>query len=161
MSDLIDSSGKMSGEKWHDKEKELKASYVMVYNSFGELYIVEIASSDKKFYQKYGLSAASVVNNGESPEDAAKRALKVELGIVDEPKVIGNELFDVNGVKKIGYFFVIEYNGKIILNQDNIVKGEFVAKEMVENMLTLDPDIYTPSFLVFWNKYKDILQREI
>ncbi|MBI4895224.1 MAG: hypothetical protein HY831_01895 [Candidatus Aenigmarchaeota archaeon] len=162
--DILDENGFSIGVKskeYIDSTKDnIPVVYVVVYNSFCEVFLVELSGEDDKknlFYQKYSISSSEVLNRGEKPEDAAKKALLRNLSISATPQFLGESFFTFNKSKRLGYFFALKYDGEIEINLDVAEKGEFVAREMVDNMFLQDPDLYTPSFVEFWNKFSDKL----
>jgi|GEM_PF-5818285 len=162
--DILDENGFAIGVKskeYIDKVKDnLPVVYVIVYNSLGEVLIVELPGEDDKknmFYQKYSLSAATLLMHDEDPKDGAKRALIKDFNIHSNPIFLDKSFFSFNNTKRMGYFFALKYDEEVEVNFDSAQKGEFVSREMIENMILQDPDIYTPSFLEFWNKFNDKL----
>lgn len=135
--------------------------YVVLYNSFGEIFIVELPGEDDRknlYYQKYSVSASEILNYKELPTNVAKKVLSRDFNILLLPKFLGQSTFSFNDSKRIGYFFALKYDDEFSVNLDSAQKGEFVGREMIDNMILQDPDIYTPSFLEFWNKFSDKLE---
>lgn len=163
--EIIDEKGGFIGTKKReeiDKKKDIfKTVYIVVYNSIGEIYVVELTGPDSKnsFYQKYSVSASGIVRHGETAEEAAERTLKRELNIDNvDLDFLGKDFIIFNDKKSFANFFCLKYDSDIEPNPEDVEKGEFVSKEMIENMIYLDRDIYTPSFLEFWNRFRDKLK---
>ncbi len=125
--------------------------YVAVYNSSGEIFIVELPEPDprKQYFQKYSLSAYGSCNK-DNIEDFSRTILAEQLNIDEKPVFLGN-IEDV-------YFFCLKQDGNLKVYSKYAEKGQWVPPEVIENMMLQDPDIFTPSFLVFWNNFRDRLE---
>ena len=62
-----------------------RATYILVFNSAGELFVQKRADSKDIYPGHYDVAAGGVVMAGESYESAAMRELEEELGIRDTP----------------------------------------------------------------------------
>lgn len=140
-------------------EGYLRVVYIVVYNSSKEVFIVELKSDDpkKQYYQKYSVSAAGLVRSKEKIDQAAKRTLEKELGIDGELVFLGDFTIDNPSFRRFANFYCIKYDGDIDVNKDDVEKGEFVSEEMIENMVYMDKDLFTPVFLEFWERFRNDL----
>ena len=111
-----------------------RCTYVLVFNSRGELYIQKRARA-KDVLPGYYEVAGGVVLAGESYEAGAARELAEELGITD---VLLTRLFDFyfadEQARIWGRAFSCAYDGEIVLQEEEVESGAFMR---VENVLRL------------------------
>lgn len=101
-----------------------RATYVMVFNAGGNIFIAKRAA-DKDFYPgAYDLCAGGVVRPGESYLQSARRELAEELGIARAPL---KRLFDFygeyGGSRIWGRAYVCRYDGPLVLQKEEISSG--------------------------------------
>lgn len=95
MIDVVDESGKvidtMSLEETEHLNHLIQNVIVFIFNSKGEVWIQKRPMNKKHFPGLWDVSACGAVSSGESPNNAAKRETKEEMGI--SPKLKFAESF--------------------------------------------------------------------
>lgn len=86
-----------------DKAKDIvKTIYVLAFDPGGRVYLSVIPRNGDFLWQgTWGTSCAGILRHGEDPYFGAARTMERELGIVEETQFIGEQLCDLNGVKRI------------------------------------------------------------
>ena|SRR3972149_6149123 len=151
--DLYDESGKIVGQKSRESvdplKDILKTVNVIVLNSKKELYMTKPAHS--LWPGKWASSAAGIVRQDQSGDDAAMRTVKKELGIVLKLISLGESFYDFDGIK----FWMSTYYGTttmpVVPNPRDVAQGKWMSVDVVERILS---DCY-PTFQVSFKKLKD------
>lgn len=103
--------------------------------------VFAIKANDSLWENKTGASCATLIRYEESPESAAQRVLEKELGLKGNPKFVGKEFHNFEGVKRFLYIFEFQTDKQPIINEEDIRKGEFIsitkARELIESGETM------------------------
>jgi isopentenyldiphosphate isomerase len=133
-----------------------RATYVLVFNSRGELYVQKRAASKDIFPSCYDVAAGGVVLSEESYEDGAVRELEEELGIKG---VSLARLFDFSyqdkDVRVWGAAFSCVYDGELVLQEEEIESGAFVPVDEVFRRAESEP--FTPDGLYVLRRYGEMV----
>jgi isopentenyldiphosphate isomerase len=133
-----------------------RATYVLVFNSRGELYVQKRAASKDIFPSCYDVAAGGVVLSEESYEDGAVRELEEELGIKG---VSLARLFDFSyqdkDVRVWGAAFSCVYDGELMLQEEEIESGAFVPVDEVFRRAESEP--FTPDGLYVLRRYGEMV----
>lgn len=110
-----------------------RASYILVFNTQGELFIQK-RSQTKDIYPGYwDLAAGGVVLEGESYEESAKRELREELGISGvKLRPLFDQYFEDAGNRVWGRIFACTSNGPFTLQEEEIDYGQFISLGEIE-----------------------------
>lgn len=140
--------------RWKMRAERLshRASYVLVFNSHGELYVQKRTSTKDVFAGYYDVAAGGVVVEGESYEEAAAREINEELGIREVPFM---RLFDFyyedKHIRVWGEAFSCLYDGKMALQKDEVESGAFLKIKEVLRMI--ESELFTPDGLYVLRRY--------
>jgi isopentenyldiphosphate isomerase len=133
-----------------------RATYILVFNSQGELYVQKRTQSKDVFPGYYDVAAGGVILAGESYEEGALRELEEELGIRGVPL---SRLFDFSyndeAVKVWGAVFSCVYDGEMALQQEEVESGAFLAADEVFRLAATEP--FTPDGLYVLRRYGEII----
>ncbi len=104
-----------------------RASYILVFNSDGELFIQK-RTKNKDIYPGYwDLAAGGVVLAGESYEESAQRELREELGLLNSKlSFLFDQYYEDNDNKVWGRIFSCTSNGPFTLQAEEIDYGQFI-----------------------------------
>ena len=135
-----------------------RATYVMVFNPRGELYVHKRTPIKDVFPGYYDVAAGGVVLEGESYEEGAIRELSEELGICG---VSLRRLFDFSyqdeHIRVWGAAFFCVYDGEMVLQKEEVDSGAFLNVEEVLRLTESEP--FTPDGVYVLRRYlttKDI-----
>jgi 8-oxo-dGTP pyrophosphatase MutT (NUDIX family) len=120
-----------------------RSTYILVFNSRGELFIQKRTMTKDVFPGYLDPAAGGVVLQGESYEEGAIRELEEELGIRGVPLTRQFEFhYADSGVQVWGAVFTCLYDSPMVLQEEEIESGFFLAPERVlERSAT---ELYTP-----------------
>lgn len=132
-----------------------RATYILVFNSRGELYVQKRTQSKDVFPGYYDVAAGGVILAGESYEEGALRELEEELGIRGVPLT---RLFDFSykdeAVKVWGAVFACAYEGEMALQQEEVESGAFLAVDEVFRLAATEA--FTPDGLYVLRRYGEM-----
>jgi isopentenyldiphosphate isomerase len=133
-----------------------RATYVLVFNSRGDLYVQKRTQSKDVFAGYYDVAAGGVILAGESYEEGAVRELEEELGIRGVPLI---RLFDFSykdeAVKVWGAVFSCVYDGEVVLQQEEVESGAFLAVDEVFRLAATER--FTPDGLYVLRRYGEMV----
>ena len=129
-----------------------RATYILVFNSRGELYVQKRTHTKDVFPGCYDVTAGGVVLTGESYEEKAVRELDEELGIRGVPLT---QLFDFyyedEHIRVWGETFSCLYDGKLLLQEEEVESGAFMK---IEEVLRLaKSEAFTPDGIYVLRRY--------
>ena len=129
-----------------------RASYILVFNSKGELYIQKRTVS-KDIYPGYlDVAAGGVVLAGESYEEAARRELEEELGIRQTLLVPHFTFFSREKDNRVwGRVFSCTHDGSLTLQETEVESGFFARPEAVLALSRKKP--FTPDGLYVLQRF--------
>ncbi|MBW1981168.1 MAG: NUDIX hydrolase YfcD [Deltaproteobacteria bacterium] len=141
-------------ERWKMRQQKLwhRATYVLVFNSRGDLFVQKRSSTKDVFPGYYDVVAGGVVLAGEGYHESAYRELEEELGIQGVPL---ERLFlfpyEDQYVKVWGAAFRCEYDGEVRIQREEIASGKFLSMTHVRDLLA--SAAFTPDGLYVLNRY--------
>ena len=121
-----------------------RATYILVFNRRGELFVQRRTLSKDIYPGFYDLAAGGVVQAGESYEESARRELWEELGIRARLKPLGERYFADQGNRVWGEVFICRHEGPFTLQTEEVADGEFMA---VSDILGAQDKAFTPDGL--------------
>ncbi len=134
-----------------------RASYVLVFNSRGELFLQKRTMTKDVYPGFYDIAAGGVVLAGESYEESARRELEEELGIADVDITHHFDFFyeDIKGGKPHnrvwGSVWSCTYDGEMKLQEEEVESGQFVDTDTLFSMA--ENENFTPDGIVVMNRF--------
>ena len=129
-----------------------RATYIMVFNSEGELYVQKRTQTKDVFPGYYDVAAGGVVLAGESYEEGARRELAEELGIRGTPLAMLFDFFYENEYIRLwGRAFSCVHDGNLVLQKEEIESGRFMKVDEVLRLAATEP--FTPDCLYVLQRY--------
>ena len=124
-----------------------RASYILVFNTAGELFIQKRSRSKDIYPGYWDLAAGGVVLAGESYEESAKRELREELGISGvKLRPLFDQYYEDAGNRVWGRIFACTSNGPFILQEEEIDYGRFIGLGEIAQLNEVEP--VTPDGMV-------------
>jgi isopentenyldiphosphate isomerase len=129
-----------------------RSTYILVFNSRGELYVQKRTMTKDIFPGYYDTAAGGVVLAGESYAEGAARELAEEMGIRDIPLRWLFEFYFVDAHTRVwGGVFSCVYDGEIVLQEDEVESGTFLP---ISDILRLaQTESFTPDGMYVLSRY--------
>ncbi len=129
-----------------------RSTYVLVFNSRGELYVQKRSRTKDVFAGFYDPAAGGVVLAGEGYEEGARRELEEEMGIRGVPLTpLFDFYFEDEKSRVWGRAFSCVYDGKVVLQEEEVESGAFMKVEEVLRLAEKEP--FTPDGLYVLRRY--------
>ncbi|MBM3223921.1 MAG: NUDIX hydrolase YfcD [Candidatus Tectomicrobia bacterium] len=129
-----------------------RSTYILVFNTAGELYVQKRTMSKDVFPGYYDPAAGGVVLAGESYEESAQRELFEEMGIRGVPLTPHFTFYFTDTHTRVwGRVFSCVYDGPLVLQEEEVESGEFVPP--AEILRRADAEPYTPDGLYVLQRY--------
>jgi isopentenyldiphosphate isomerase len=131
-----------------------RATYILVFNSKGELYVQKRTLNKDVYPGYYDVAAGGVVLAGETYEEGARRELAEELGISGTPlKALFNFYHEDEHIRLWGEAFSCVYDGELVLQAEEIANGKFMQIDEVLRLAELE--LFTPDCLYVLQRHLD------
>lgn len=155
---LVDPDGNVigsitRGEAHNGSMKLHPVVHLHVLNDKGELYLQKRPNWKDIQPDKWDTACGGHIDYGETVEEALRREVKEELGIVDyNPQLIMRYVFQSHVEREYVNVFVTTFDGIIHPNKDELADGRFwTSNEIQANM---GHGVFTPNFE---SEYKKVL----
>jgi 8-oxo-dGTP pyrophosphatase MutT (NUDIX family) len=129
-----------------------RSTYILVFNSRGELYVQKRTLTKDVFPGYYDVAAGGVVLAGETYEQGAARELEEEMGICTVPLT---RLFDFyfadDHTRLWGCAFTCVYDGTVILQEEEVESGAFATLHDIQRRAETEP--FTPDGMYVLRRY--------
>jgi isopentenyldiphosphate isomerase len=129
-----------------------RSTYILVFNSQGELYVQKRTLIKDVFPGYFDVAAGGVVLAGETYEQGAERELEEEMGICGMPL---NRLFDFyfedDHTRLWGCAFSCVYDGMVVLQEEEVESGAFVSVSDILRRAETEP--FTPDGMYVLRRY--------
>ena len=147
---LVDEEGTVVGSatrgECHSGSKLLHpVVHLHVFNSRGEVYLQR--RPDWKDIQpgKWDTAVGGHIDYGENPDDALRREVREELGIVDfTPVSMGKYVFESKKERELVYVHRTVYDGTISPSADELAGGRFWTIDEIR--AAIGKEVFTPNF---------------
>lgn len=126
-----------------------RASYILVFNSQGHIFVQKRTASKDLYPGYYDIAAGGVVLAGESYEESARRELQEELGVTAELECLGDTFFADERNQVWGRVFRCRHDGPFVLQETEVESGEFMDPAAI---LTANGANFTPDGLIILAK---------
>ena len=145
--------GKISRGKAHNGSRTLHpVVHLHVFNSQGQLYLQKRPLWKDIQPGKWDTACGGHVAYGESPEEALKREVSEELGIISfTPTPLGKYVFDSKRERELVYVNKTIFDGPVHPSQEELDGGRFWSQEEILN--SIGKDVFTPNFEQEYKKY--------
>lgn len=144
--------GKASREEVHEKHIIHRAVTIFVFNSNGELYMIQRSRHKKLNPLKWQGSASGHVESGETYEYAAQRELKEELNINAELKFEFELKAFSDEQREFFKLYSCRYDGEIETNEE-VEQSKFMQIDEIKRKIKENPSQFRDAFLLMFNRY--------
>jgi 8-oxo-dGTP pyrophosphatase MutT (NUDIX family) len=129
-----------------------RSTYILVFNSRGELYIQKRTPTKDVFPGYYDVAAGGVVLTGETYEQGAERELEEEMGIRGVPLTRLFEFYFANDYTRLwGCAYTCIYDGEVVLQEEEVESGAFVGVSDV--LRRAETELFTPDGMYVLRRY--------
>lgn len=129
-----------------------RSTYVLVFNTQGELYVQKRTLTKDLFPGYYDPAAGGVVAAGETYEACARREIAEEMGIRDVPLTWRFAFYYTDAQTRVwGGVFSCVYDGDIVLQAEEVESGAFWAVDDILQHARQAP--YTPDGLYVLSRF--------
>jgi isopentenyldiphosphate isomerase len=129
-----------------------RSTYILVFNSRGELYVQKRTMTKDVFPGYYDPAAGGVVLAGESYKESAVRELAEEMGIRNVLLLRLFEFYFADEATRVwGGVFSCVYDGELILQEEEV---EYIRLMTIEEILRrAEKEAFTPDGLYVLRRY--------
>ena len=129
-----------------------RSTYVLVFNSRGELYVQKRTLTKDVFPGYYDIAAGGVVLTGETYEQGAAREIEEEMGIRGVPlSRLFDFYFENEQTRLWGCAFSCVYDGAVVLQEEEVESGAFVSVGNILRRAETQP--FTPDGMYVLRRY--------
>lgn len=138
--------GKVTRRECHNGSKLLHpVVHLHVFNAAGELYLQKRPLHKDIQPGKWDTAVGGHVDYGETVEDALRREVREELGIIDfMPEKLGTYVFESEVEKELVNSYRTIYTGTITPDSYELDGGRFWSLEEIK--AALGQQVFTPNF---------------
>ena len=139
--------------RWMMREQGLihRASYILVFNSAGELFVQKRTMSKDIYPGYWDVAAGGVVLAGESYEESARRELAEELGVSGVPlRFLFDQYYEDADNRVWGRVFSCTHDGPFELQEEEVEYGRFMPVSLALEYSTIEP--FTPDGVILLEK---------
>ena len=129
-----------------------RSTYILVFNSQGELYVQKRTMTKDIFPGYYDIAAGGVVLADESYDESAQRELYEEMGIRGVPLTALFTFYYTDARTRVwGGVYKCVYDGELVLQAEEVESGEFLQIDEILRRAHTEP--YTPDGLYVLRRY--------
>ena len=154
---LVDETGNIVGQAprsvCHDGSKLLHAViHLHIFNSQGELFLQKRSKLKDIQPDKWDSSVGGHIDLGETPEEAAIRESREELGVKNiQPYYITKHIIETDVERELTYCFYTLYDGEFSIDKNEVVDGRFWTLD--EIACNMGKGVFTINFELDFNKF--------
>lgn len=147
---LVDEIGNVIGQAprsvCHDGSRLLHpVIHLHIFNSKGYLYLQKRAETKDIQPGKWDSSVAGHIDLDETPEIAAKREAREELGLLEiGPHFVTKYVIETDVERELSYCFYTTYDGDFIIDNIEVSEGRFWTLDEIEQ--NIGKNIFTVNF---------------
>jgi len=156
---IVDEANKIIGSETRSKMRKQglkhRATYILVFNSIGELFVQKRTQTKDIYPGYYDVVTGGVVLKGEDYEESAYRELEEEMGITNTTLgLLFDFYFEEPRNCVWGRVYECVSDGPFILQKEEVESGDFYSVEEILKMSKFDP--FTPDGLYVLQHYLNL-----
>jgi isopentenyldiphosphate isomerase len=142
--------GAMTRKLMREQRLIHRASYILVFNRAGELFVQKRTRSKDIYPGYWDVAAGGVVLAGESYEESASRELGEELGVIAKLRFLFDQYYEDAGNRVWGRIFSCRHEGPFNLQPEEVEYGRFMAPGTALDYSKSEP--FTPDGIILLKK---------
>jgi 16S rRNA (adenine1518-N6/adenine1519-N6)-dimethyltransferase len=160
--DVADEKDDIIGEalksECHEKGLWHRGVAIIVKNKQNKILIQKRSPYKEKRPNLLCISASGHVLKGETYEQAAKRELQEELGIIASLKLIGSlpislKWSEKDIEKEHTRLFICQWDKELKFQESEITWIKFLSQKEIQNILNKEPEKFNPSSIIEFKRY--------
>lgn len=154
---LVDEDGKVIGQAprsiCHNGTKLLHpVIHLHLFNREGQLFLQKRSATKDMQPDKWDSSVGGHIDLGETPEQAALREAREELGVIGiELSYITKHIIETEMERELTYCFYGIYNGVYTFDKNEVADGRFWSIEEIKAFC--NKGVFTPNFELDFNTF--------
>ncbi|UCF91803.1 MAG: NUDIX hydrolase YfcD [Desulfobacterales bacterium] len=129
-----------------------RATYILVFNGSGELFVQKRTMRKDVYPGYFDVAAGGVVLAEETYDQGAARELDEEMGIKNVPLNYLFEFYFADGGMRVwGRAYSCEFDGRVVLQEEEVASGDFFTIREVLKMAARSP--FTPDGLYVLRRF--------
>ena len=147
-------------EKCHEGQGLLHRAFsILIFNNQKQILLQKRSAAKLLWPLYWSNSVCSHPRAGESYEEAARRRLSEEVGLITPLQLLYKFQYqaDFNNIgseKEICCVYIGKTNGTVRANRDEIDDWKYIEIEMMNKHISVQPQTYTPWFLMEWDQIR-------
>lgn len=155
--DIIDKNNNViktvTRKEMRKKNLRHKATFVLVFNSKGEVLVTKRTKIKDVYPGSYEISHGGTVQSGETYEESAYREVKEEIGVKNvKLKYLFEFPFKDKFNNLIGKVYRCIYDGRIITQKEEVESYFFISVKELKKMLTERKKDFAPDNIPIFKK---------
>jgi len=156
---IVDKDNKITGSASRHQMRASglphRATYILVFNSLGELFVQKRTMTKDIYPGYYDVATGGVVLAGERYDESAKRELAEELGIKETDLTSHFTFFYQEDKNRVwGRVYSCIYNGELILQAEEVESGYFMSPQEV--LALSKKEQFTPDGIYVLERYLEL-----
>lgn len=159
---IVDEQGNPKGSSTVEEARKLglwhQVAAIYVFDKKHRIFVQKRADTMDTYPGCWDHSAAGHVDEGETPEEAAKRELEEELGCKVDKLELVTTFKSATKVKEMfmnrhWYLYKCENDGPFVFQEDEVSEGKFVEISEIVSDQVKHPENYADGFLFSMKEY--------
>ena len=157
--DILDKTGHKAGEKLRRdivKGQDIYHAVYVVLRTPDDLIVLNKIAARQDMPNlhagSFGCTAATIKRVAESGNEAAKRALKNELGIDLEPELLLEKFIEIDGTHRLIGLYTATAPLPTHYNREDIEELVAISKTAFQETLDTEPRKITPVLKMYWDE---------
>lgn len=158
--DVVDENDAVVGQATrgdvHRKKLFHRAIHIFVHNDKGEFFLQRRSLEKDSAPGKWASACSGHVDTGEDYATAARRELEEELGtqLTHELEPMFKESPRAETGNEFVWVYRTAHQGPFDLNEDEIMDGQWIDVDALDNWVTSQPRDFSWSFAYLWERYR-------
>jgi isopentenyldiphosphate isomerase len=132
-----------------------RSTMIFVFNSKGEIFVQKRTNTKDIYPGYYDMACGGGVQAGETYEKSAYRESSEELGLKNQKlQFLFKDRYESNKDRLLVHVFKTIYDGKLTLQKEEVVSGEFMSIKKLNKMLKKEK--FCPDSVEMFKKFSQL-----